>query len=436
MKVLKTLAIVVIVLAGFAFILPFVIPVKTYIPALQKLASDKLQEPVAITDLKFALLPLPSATVEGILIGKAQDVKIGSVTVRPDMLSLLGKVKVIRAVEVDGVTIDNALLDRLPAWTKSEPGPKTVLVRRVEARNVQLALEKFKWGPLRAEVKLSEKGVQAVEAGTEDRRLSVNLIPKGDAYELDILAKHWPLPVTPAIKFDELTAKGTLTGNVLDLPQIDGKLYGGELHGTSRIDWKDGIRIKGEARTSDVEIGPIIRLMSQSASLSGKLYAKGGYALGAKNAGQLADSLRASFKFEVKKGVLYNFDLANAVRSLAREGTRGGQTSFNELSGTVLVIGKNTRLRDVKVASGLLQANGDVDIAANKKLAGTVNVEMKGTASLLKVPLEVSGTLQDPILFPNRAALAGAAVGTGILGPGFGTGVGAKAGEALDKLFK
>jgi hypothetical protein len=65
-----------------------------------------------------------------------------------------------------------------------------------------------------------------------------------------------------------------------------------------------------------------------------------------------------------------------------------------------------------------------------------VNVEMTGTASLVSVPLDVSGTLQSPVLFPNIAALTGAAVGTGLMGPGFGTGVGVKAGEALDKFFK
>lgn len=436
MKLLRTLAITLAVLAGIAFLLPFVVPIKTYIPTLQNLASEKLQEPVAITDLKFALLPLPSATVEGVLIGKDQDVKIGAVTVRPDVLSLLRKVKVIRAVEVEGVTVDKALLDRLPKWTESQPGPKTVVVRRVEARNVNLALEKFHWGPLRAEVKLDAAGVTGIEAGTEDRRLTVNLTPDGEAYQVDIQGKHWPLPVKPAIEFDELVGKGTLTAHSLELPEIDGKLYGGELHGNSRVDWKDGIRIKGNARTAGVEIGPIVRLMTQSASLSGKLHANGGYALGAKSAGQLADSLRAGFKFEVRKGVLYNFDLANAVRSLAREGTRGGQTTFNELSGTVNLIGKNTQLRDLKVASGLLKASGNVDIAASKKLSGTVSVEMKGTASIVSVPLDVSGTIQDPVLFPNRSALAGAAVGTGLMGPGFGTSVGAKAGEAIEKLFK
>lgn len=436
MKWLKRLAVTLLVLAAIAFVLPFLIPLKLYIPTLQNLASERLKEPVAIGSLSFALLPLPSVTVGEIAVGTQQDIKIQSVTVRPDMLSLLREVKVIRAVEVSGVNVDRALLDRLPAWSKPEPGPKTVLVRRIEAHQVNLALEKFKWGPLRAEVQLGEAGLQSVEAGTEDRRLTVNLVPDGEAYSLDIQGKHWPLPVKPAIEFDELSGKGTLTANALELTQLDGKLYGGELHAKSRIDWKDGIRIKGDARTAGVEIGPIVRMMSQSASISGKLHANGSYSLGAQNAAQLADSLRAGFKFEIKQGVLYNFDLATAVRSLATEGTRGGQTSFNELSGRVNLIGKNTQLRDVKVASGMLQANGNVDIAANKKLAGAVNVEMKGTASLLQVPLEVSGTLQNPVLFPNRAALAGAAVGTGLLGPGFGTGLGAKAGEALDSLFK
>jgi uncharacterized protein involved in outer membrane biogenesis len=436
MRWLKTLATMLVVLAGIAFVLPFVVPVKTYIPALQQLASERLQEPVAITHLKFALLPLPSATAEGILIGKEQDIRIGAVTVRPDLLSLLGKVKVLRAVEVEGLTVDKALLDRLPKWTKPEPGPKTVLVRRVEARDVVLALEGFRWGPLRAEVNLDAAGVKAIEAGTEDRRLTVKLTPDGEAYQVDIQAKHWSPPVKPALEFDELAARGMLTASALDLPQIEGTLYGGELHGKSRVEWENGFRIKGSAHTTGVEIGPIVRLMTQSASVSGKLRADGGYSLAARNPSQLADSLRASFKFAVNKGVLYNFDLASAVRSLAREGTRGGQTSFNELSGTVNLVGKNTQLRDLKVASGLLQAHGNVDIAASKKLSGTVNVEMKGTASLVSVPLQVAGTIQNPVLFPNGAALAGAAVGTGLMGPGFGTGVGVKAGEAIEKLFK
>jgi hypothetical protein len=46
----------------------------------------------------------------------------------------------------------------------------------------------------------------------------------------------------------------------------------------------------------------------------------------------------------------------------------------------------------------------------------------------------VSGTLQNPLVYPSKAALAGAAVGTAILGPGLGTSLGSKAGSAVEGL--
>lgn len=436
MKTLKITAILLLILSALAAVLPFLIPVKHYIPTLAKLASERLGEPVSIRDLRFALLPLPSVTVEDIRIGPEQEVRIGSVSVHPDLASLASKVKILRRVEVEGITVDRALLDRLPKWMAAGEGPKTVLIQRIEARHVNLALGDFRWGPLEAEAVLGEGGLRVAEMGTADRSLRVTLKPGEEGYAVDLAAHNFTLPVKPALRFDALQGSGTLTAAGLTLPHLEGKLYGGELVAQSDIGWKDGLRIAGEARVSDVEIEPIVKLMGQSASVSGRLHASGRYALAAQEASHLADSLRAQFRFEVKRGVLYNFDLASAVRALSRDGTRGGQTTFNEFSGNVILVGRNVQLRDVKVASGLLRAQGDVDIAASRKLSGRVNVEMKGTASLVSVPLEVAGTLQDPVLFPNRAALAGAAVGTGLMGPGLGTTVGAKAGEALDRLFK
>jgi hypothetical protein len=53
---------------------------------------------------------------------------------------------------------------------------------------------------------------------------------------------------------------------------------------------------------------------------------------------------------------------------------------------------------------------------------------------LVSVPLIVSGTLDKPLVYPSKAALAGAAVGTAILGPGLGTSLGSKAGSAVSGL--
>ncbi len=58
-----------------------------------------------------------------------------------------------------------------------------------------------------------------------------------------------------------------------------------------------------------------------------------------------------------------------------------------------------------------------------------------GSVTAAAIPLNVSGTLDTPILLPTGASLAGAAVGTAILGPGAGTSVGAKVGNWAEGLF-
>ena len=65
---------------------------------------------------------------------------------------------------------------------------------------------------------------------------------------------------------------------------------------------------------------------------------------------------------------------------------------------------------------------------------GLPRAELRGTASLLTVPLHVSGTVQDPLVRPTKSALAGAVAGSVLL-PGIGTAIGLKASQLTDKLF-
>ena len=418
-----------------ALLLPFFIPLSRYIPSLEKLASEKLRQPVSIAELRFSLLPLPSGTVSGLVIGKEYPSKFEAITLRPALGSLLQEVKVLRSVEVKGFQVNSHMLGFVGALAKPG-GPQLVQVQRIQLRAMQLDLDGLKWGPLRADIVLNERGVQSLEAGSEDGKFKLDIAPGSPTQDLQIHAKNWELPLKPALKFDGLRAQGQLQQNTLNLPQIEGKLYGGTLQGKAAIDWSRGWAVKGDAEMRQVETKEIVALMTRAVGVSGKLNAQGGYSMRAKEPAQLANSLSAQFKFEVKQGVLYGFDLAQAVNVLARSGTRGGQTRFEALTGTLIITGKRYQLRQLTVASGVLTAHGDVNIAPNKQLSGKINVALKGIAGLVDVPLDVSGTLSDPILLPNRAAFAGAAAGTAILGPGFGTGVGSKAGQMLDKLFK
>jgi hypothetical protein len=116
------------------------------------------------------------------------------------------------------------------------------------------------------------------------------------------------------------------------------------------------------------------------------------------------------------------------------QAAKGGSTQFDELNGHVTLEQGEYAFSDLEIASGVLKAQGEVTVHANKKLSGMVRAELRGTGSLVSIPFDVSGTTSEPSLFPTRGAMAGAAVGTAIL-PGIGTAIGIKAGELTERLF-
>ncbi len=47
-----------------------------YIPAVERIISERLQEPVSIGGLRFSLFPTPQLKIERIAIGARQDVRV------------------------------------------------------------------------------------------------------------------------------------------------------------------------------------------------------------------------------------------------------------------------------------------------------------------------------------------------------------------------
>jgi len=68
-------------------------------------------------------------------------------------------------------------------------------------------------------------------------------------------------------------------------------------------------------------------------------------------------------------------------------------------------------------------------------LSGRIHAQVKALGASTSVPLNVAGTVDAPLLYPTAGTVAGAAVGTVMLGPGFGTSVGAKIGGWAEDLF-
>src|SRR5258706_6482012 len=120
MKWLKRASIVFAVLLAIAAAVPFFVSLDDLIPRIEREASAKLKEPVTIKSLKFGMLPVPHITVDGITVGKTEDIKLGTVIVTPAVLSLMSTPKVIRSIELKSLVLTQKAIDKIPVWSKSD----------------------------------------------------------------------------------------------------------------------------------------------------------------------------------------------------------------------------------------------------------------------------------------------------------------------------
>ena len=440
MKRTTRIAIFCFVLLAVLAVVPLFISLDRYIPQIEQEISAKLKEPVKIKSLGIAALPLPHVTIDGIMVGKSGDVTVGKITVMPDLWSLLGSTKVIRDIKIDSLILTQKAIDKIPLWTGSA-GDKAshpqVIIEKIHVDDAQVRLDNGTLGPFDARVSLNARGEpEDASITTKDGKLKVLIKPDKSNYLIDASAKSWKLPVGPAILFDELAVQGVATLSDVNLSKVNGRLYGGTVGGKAIIGWRKGLQLKGNLNISRVELKSLVPLLAPGKRMSGMLSAAPVFSASAPSAKQFANALRLETPFNVQSGVLYGVDVEKAATSLIKQGASGGETRFDQLSGHLVMERGNYRFTQLQIASGALAASGNVSISPKKELSGRINAEVKAaTLASAGVPLNVSGTLDSPLLLPTGASVAGAAVGTAVLGPGLGTSVGAKVGNWAEGLF-
>jgi uncharacterized protein involved in outer membrane biogenesis len=439
MKWLKRGAITLGILLAILAVLPLFISLDDYIPDIQREASARLKEPVTIQSLRAAAFPVPHLTVAGVAVGKAGDVKVGRVTVTPDLFSLLGTTKIIRSIEVGDLVLGQKAFDKIPVWTKggNSNEPARVLIRNIRLDGAVVHLDKADIGPFDARISISDTGEpQEAFITSRDGAFKAVVTPDQKNYRIAITAKSWKLPFGPAVLFDELNVKGIATFSNATLNEVNARLYGGTVNGSAALRWQKGFQLNARFDVHQIELKDLVPLLSPGNRVSGRLDAKPVLSAKAVNAAALSDTLHLETPFNVQNGVLYGVDIQKAATNFLTKEPARGETRFDELSGHLAMERGAYRFTQLKIASGALAANGNVSISPAKELSGRVNAEVKAAnIASAKVPLNVSGTIQNPVLLPTGGTVAGAAVGTAILGPGVGTSVGAKVGQWTENLF-
>lgn len=437
MKINKKYFIWFVVVISILIVIPFFIPIRSYLDQAERMASEQVGVPVSIGHGQLLLLPTPRVMVKDISVGRQQELKVEALSVVPELSSLFSDTKVIE-ITVTRPVMQKTALDIISALSAKETEPETspaaVHVRQVVVETLQLDWPDMKLPPINLDLALTDANkLESLALETEDSTLKANVSPRGDGHSIVVNAVQWTLPTGLPVLINKAVLEMHLQGSQLAIPKIDVALYNGTLTGNADLSWTKGWRTSGRLQVKNLSVQEPSRMVSQSVYLSGKLFGNGTFSSAAKDVSGLADNLNAEFKFNVSKGVLHGLDLLKLASLLTKQ-TSGGQTEFDEYAAVLNVKGKQYALRDIRLRSGLLAASGQVKVKADKTLDGVVEVQLKKGVSLAAVPLQVSGNLDKPSVLPTKAAMAGAVAGTAILGPGVGTSLGVTAGGAVDKI--
>jgi len=428
-----------IALAGVAFLViaPFLVPASAIVPRLEREAALALRETVRIGGARLHVLPWPRVTLRDIAVGSQPFLNVEELSIVPRIGSVFAETKVLRRIELRGVTVRQPLFDRLDRWTASGSGGGPGLqVEHVRLRGADLRLKSVSLNGIDAEVRLAPgNSLSSVLVRIDGGRVKLSLTPADRDYDVELSARGWLVPIT-GLTVTALDARGRLNADGLQLPAVEGEFYGGSLAGHLNLSWKAGWRLAGQLLLDDVDLSPIGAVYSKKTPISGRLHAATGIDMQAESAAALAAAPNVAVDFEVTEGVLHGVDLAAAARLLpGKEQTKPGDTRFDRFSGYLQVDANGFHFTQLNIASGVLNAEGFVSISPRRELSGRIVAAVKGTGSLVSTPLAVSGTVDAPRVLPTKGTLAGAAAGTLLLGPVVGTTLGMKAGELTERLF-
>ncbi len=424
-------------LALLVLSLPWLVPLTRFVPMVEAQAGQRLGVPVKVGALRLYLLPLPHVTATDVTVGPTLIAQAARISVWPSLRELAAQRLAVREVRFEDVVVREEFLDRLAVLlgTRHAEGP-AVRVDRIVLKRVELRLPAVTLRGIDGEIALSPEGrLQRISASTSGRRLAVTGQPTaGGALALDILATDWTPPAGPAIRYQRLTASAVVTKQGIETQDLRATLYQGQLTGSVNVRWKPVWAVTGDLAVSRVEVQQLAALLSREHPLTGRLTGAPRFATQARRASDLLPNLKLASDFTIEKGVLHKLDIAAVARNPLSPRPTAGSTQFDELSGHVDVDGDGYHFTRLRVSSGMLRATGGVSVARDWRLDGTIDAEVLGTGPLLSVPLQISGTAQNPSVAPTKTAMLGAIAGSALL-PGVGTAIGIKASQLVDRMF-
>ncbi|TXT26396.1 MAG: hypothetical protein FD134_556, partial [Gallionellaceae bacterium] len=379
-------------------VLPYLWPMQDSAAKIENILSQQLRQKVRIGDMKASLLPLPKIELKDVSVGEAQELKAGSVVLNFGIGALFAETKPISKAEIGDLALAAASLDKALGWLQAAGGDARYPVSQMVLQRARVVGENPNLPTVNGSADLDAQGhITKVALSSEDGKLGIELKPQQSRWQIALNIRESSLPLLPEMQFDELNAKGEATGSEISFSELDGRLYGGMVMGNAKLSWQKGWQLQGRVTVKALELQKALPQFG----ISGEMDGDASFALNGEKLAQLASTVGVNGSFVVKKGAINNMDVVETVTS-SRQGVAGGRTHFDELTGLLQADGTGQHLRQIKIAAGVMSANGSVDVSPGRQLSGRLNVDLKMRAGLGSVPLVLAGEAGKPSLRVGR----------------------------------
>jgi hypothetical protein len=347
----------------------------------ERLATDALGAPVKIGSARMWVLAGVQMRFERVTIGES--IRIAEVRAVPEFGSLLNGGKAFSRVEVDKVTLQQEALGG--ALFGAMKGHR-LRVARVVAKELKLE------GPLALPVLDADAAIgsdgRVYSVRLSGERLSGLLTSRGDGVAFEVTLGSFTVPFLDKVSLVDFGMKGSANRQGMTLSEFDGRLYDGTVVGKGRIQWGAQWSVQGEVQGRTMNAA----VFSPQMVSVGRFDGKGRFAMSGPDPAKLTEGARLEGTFTVTKGALGSFDLSRALQTTSAQAS--GRTPFSELAGSAALANGALALRDLKLSSGLLIANGTLDVDAAGGLSGRVNAELRN----LRGTFYIGGKLGEPQL--------------------------------------
>ena len=376
-------------------LLPYVLPTSQYISTIEKSATDSISEPVKIGSLHVTFLPIPSVEASAVTIGS--NIKIKSAILTFSIFSSFNS-KDLKIIELTGVSVLPSAYDNITRWKRLSNAPQLPELKKIELNETKLEFKNISVPILSGSINLSDNNkFSGASFTTNDKRININISPSQNNYLLNISAKEWKPSLSSPMVLSDLDAKIIMSTGLFQINEIDGRIYDGVLKGTASAKWKDRWSLNGELEIERINIKEAAISYNTDIPMEGKLFSRVEISSESLEFEQLYDAMHINGTFQLQNGFV-SIDLGNSIRTTSKGSIPSGQTRFDELSGVLKVIDKHYQLKQLELSSGILSAEGTLNINSEEKLSGEIISNLKGGHTMSSGPISLEGTIKDPLL--------------------------------------